>query len=115
MTMYDHWREIVYDAVDAKGGIVRMGPSIFNKHMSILRERYEVTAIRDGFRRFAALVESGKVDVRGKSAWFVFFGRYERFIPQFKPAESIADVERKPVKTLADFKPQTGRNVLAPP
>ncbi len=114
-SMYDHWREIVTEAVEANGGVVRIAPSLFQRHLTTLLESYDHKTIRSGFRRFAELVRTGKVDVRDKTAWFVFMNRREQFVPQFKHIDSIADIEVKPRKTLADFKPRQGRNLLAPP
>ena len=114
--MYDHWRDIVTEAVEERGGIVRIGPTVFNKHVSLLRDDYDPKTIRDGFRRFAEMVRAGKIDVRGKPAWFVFYGRRETFIRivappkkltevERKPAFKLSDVERKPAFRLGDSKP----------
>ena len=100
--MYDHWRDIVTEAVEERGGIVRIGPTVFNKHVSLLRDDYDVKTIRDGFRRFAEMVRAGKIDVRGKPAWFVFYGRRETFIRVVGPVKTLGEMERKPMRTLAD-------------
>ena len=74
-----YWRQVVDEAVEARGGIARMAPSLFNKHVTEMLQRYSDEEIRRGFRLFAKDVRDGTVDVQGKTAWLVFFGRRERW------------------------------------
>ena len=85
LPMPRYWRQTVDDAVEARGGIPRVAPSLFNKHLAILRDKYSDDEIRRGFRLFAKDVRSGTVDVNGKTAWFVFFGRRERWCYKVEP------------------------------
>ena len=58
-----------------------VSPWVIAKYIAILkRDGYDDETIRTGFTHFATDVLNGKVDVRRKPAWFVFFGRRERYV-----------------------------------
>jgi hypothetical protein len=53
--------------------------AIFNKHAKLLLAKVDEDAIIEGFKRFAADVRAGRVQIT-KTAWFVFYGRREKYL-----------------------------------
>ena len=103
--MMRQWYNIVGETVEEHGGILTVGYPVFNKHVREMREHHTDEEILAGFERFADLVGRGKIQVRGKPAWLVFYGRRATLVrsaaaPRGLPAKSVArspfDIERSP-------------------
>jgi len=104
-SMLRQWYNIVGEAVEEHGGILTVGYPVFNKHIRELREFHSDEEILAGFERFAGLVGRGKIQVRSKPAWLVFYGRRATLVrravvPKKLPAKKVArspfDIERSP-------------------
>jgi hypothetical protein len=74
--LHNAWRDAMADT-----GVVQVcAPrAIFNKHAKELLAKVDEEAILEGFKRFAADVRAGRVQVT-KTAWFVFYGRREKYL-----------------------------------
>lgn len=96
LPMPQYWRQTVGDAVERRGGIARVAYSLFNKHLTELRQRNSDDEIRRGFRLFAREVVDGTVDVVGKTAWLVFMGRRERWVYNAAPKKITFNNDPRP-------------------
>lgn len=92
MRLTDYWYTYTHDVVTEHGGITSVSRPMMRKHLVELRQQYSVDDIRTGFHRFAEMIRQGKVDVRRKPAWLVFYGQRQRFIrPVMDRGVSISD------------------------
>lgn len=76
------WYDIVGDVVKEHGGDADLYYPQFYKHVGELRVKFDHDdeVIVAGFARFAEMVDAGKIDVRGKTAWLVFWSRRNKLV-----------------------------------
>jgi len=87
------------------GGDADIYYPVFYKHVGELREKFDGDdeVIVAAFIRFAEMVDAGKIDVKGKTAWLVFWSRRnklvrtavsERPLPARREQRNPFDIER---------------------
>jgi hypothetical protein len=74
--LHNAWRDAMADTDVVQVNAPR---AIFNKHVRELLTKVDEEAITEAFGRFAADVRAGRVQVT-KTAWFVFYGRREKYL-----------------------------------
>lgn len=84
-TLYDKWRDIVEPATFAKMTRNTATRQAFAKNMKTLREELPegikpADVMPRAWEIFANDIRSGKVLVKGKDTWFVFFGRRAKYV-----------------------------------
>jgi hypothetical protein len=101
------WHEIVDEPVKKAGGRPDVSYAVFNPNIIELRKEHDDATIEAGFVRFAAMVDSGKIDVRNRDAWFSFWSRRAKLVrsvaPKPPPAKSVRrsslDIPRSPKRS----------------